>query len=191
MSGNGDHQRRRVRSDRQPVRTAVTAGWAGPGGPSRQRPDAVPRRGTLGEVTGVALGEVPVSRSALRCGRARRVAAGPRHAAAEFGHAVAGAWATLRQSLGRAGAGAWPRCGRASPRCGRRLRRLRQALATLRQAAALGEWVGVPLLEALTRAAAGHHQTTGAPRRIAAAAGRSTGDGCCSRRRQRLCALEE
>ncbi|HKD87608.1 MAG TPA: hypothetical protein VKB62_03685 [Streptosporangiaceae bacterium] len=39
------------------MRTAVTAGWAGPGGPSRQRPGAVPRRATLGEATAATLGE--------------------------------------------------------------------------------------------------------------------------------------
>jgi hypothetical protein len=40
------------------VRAAVTAGRAGPGGPSRQRPEAFSRRGTLGEVTAVALGKL-------------------------------------------------------------------------------------------------------------------------------------
>jgi len=101
LSGNGDHEGRRVRRDREPVRTAVAAGWAGPGGPSRQCAGAIISRpalgeaASLGEAAGVALGQsagAVVSRRAL--GEAAGVALGE---AASLGEA---AGVALGQSAG-------------------------------------------------------------------------------------------
>ncbi|HUC22173.1 MAG TPA: hypothetical protein VMA73_05655 [Streptosporangiaceae bacterium] len=128
VSGNGDYQRRRVRRDRQPVRTAVTAGRAGPRGPSRQSPEAGSRRGALREIVAVALGE--------RVGVAVRAPLGEGFAPLGERFAAPRQAAALGERVGVV----------VSAALGESLAALGQVIAALGQVlAALGERVGVPI----------------------------------------------
>jgi hypothetical protein len=104
----------------------VPAGWAGPGGPSRQGSDAVSGRGALGEVTAVALRE----RARVARGEVTGVAPGEVTAVALGERAGVARGEVTGVAPGEVTAVA-----------------LRQRLATLRQVITPGERVGVRLLK--------------------------------------------